>query len=191
MLKKEKMREECLNKRSKISFSKINLWSNKIISKFLNIPQLNQAKKIMAYASIRKEVRTFSLMEELLNREYLLYLPYVKDKKRELEVSRIKNLKNDLKDGKFGVKEPKDKLRRNKFPDNLDIIIVPAACYSRSGFRIGYGGGYYDRFLAKYSKNILKVGFCYDNLLKEKIPAESHDIPVNLIITEKEIIEIK
>ena len=191
MLKKEEMREACLNKRAEIPFSKIELWSNKIVSKFLNLSQLNKSKKIMAYASIRKEVRTFSLMQELLDQGYLLYLPYVKNKRGELGVSEIKNLKNDLKEGEFGVQEPKHKLRSNKFFDNLDIIIVPGLCYSRSGYRIGYGGGYYDRFLARYSKDILKVCFCYDKLLKEKISANSYDIPVNLIITEKEIIEIK
>lgn len=68
---------------------------------------------------------------------------------------------------------------------------MPGACFSKNGYRIGYGGGYYDSFLADYGISALKVGFCYNRFIFDSIPTESHDIPVDFIITEKEIISTK
>jgi 5-formyltetrahydrofolate cyclo-ligase len=68
---------------------------------------------------------------------------------------------------------------------------VPGACFTSEGYRIGYGGGYYDSFLSKHANRALKVGFCYDCFIVDSIPVEAHDVPVDLIITEKRIINIK
>jgi 5-formyltetrahydrofolate cyclo-ligase len=191
MNKKEELRKKYLNKRSQISKNKISSWSKKIKSKFLNLSQLENAKKVMAYASMRQEIETFELLEDLLEQEYLLYLPYTCQDIVDLGTARIKDLAKDLKDGIFGVQEPVTKIRDGKVPGDLDIIIVPGACFTSEGYRIGYGGGYYDSFLSKHANRALKVGFCYDCFIVDSIPVEAHDVPVDLIITEKRIINIK
>jgi 5-formyltetrahydrofolate cyclo-ligase len=106
MNKKEELRKKYLNKRSQISKNKISSWSKKIKSKFLNLPQLENAKKVMAYASMRQEIETFELLEDLLEQEYLLYLPYTCQDIVDLGTARIKDLAKDLKDGIFGVQVP-------------------------------------------------------------------------------------
>lgn len=191
MDKKEKLREKYLDQRSKIAQKKIDYWSKKINNNFLKLSQLKNTKKIMAYASMRKEIKTFDLMEELLDQGYLLYLPYTQKNIIDLGVAQINNLNKDLKKGDYGVQEPNDKIRGKKVPDDLDLIIVPGACFTPQGYRIGYGGGYYDSFLAKHAGNALKVGFCYSRFIVDSIPVEKHDIPVDIIITEKEIIKVK
>ena len=191
MQKKEELRKKFLDERSNISQTKIKSWSKKINNKFLNLPQLENVKKIMAYASMRKEIETFDLMEELLDQGYLLYLPYTKKDVIDLGVALINDLDTDLKEGVYGVQEPVFNLRQQKVPEDIDLIIVPGACFTHSGYRIGYGGGYYDSFLTKHAQGSLKVGFCYERFIVDSIPIENHDVPVDIIITEKETIKAK
>jgi len=189
MQKKEELRKKYLNKRAQISQNEISSWSKKINNRFLNLPQLKNAKKIMAYASIRKEIETFGLLEKLLEQGYLLYLPFTRKDVGDLGTAQINDLDSDLKNGVYGVQEPVKKIRDEKTPEDLDLIIVPGACFTRSGYRIGYGGGYYDSFLSKHAGQALKVGFCYDRFIVDSIPVEKHDVSVDIIITEKEIIK--
>ncbi|MGM0603954.1 MAG: 5-formyltetrahydrofolate cyclo-ligase [Bacillota bacterium] len=191
MQKKEELRKKCLNERAQISQTKISSWSSKINKRFLSLPQLKKAKKVMAYASMRKEIETFDLLEKLLDQGYLLYLPFTRKDIVDLGTAQINDLDSDLKDGVYGVQEPAAKIRDEKPPEDLDLIIVPGACFTRSGYRIGYGGGYYDSFLSKHANQALKIGFCYDCFILDSIPVEEHDVPVDIIITEKEIIRTK
>lgn len=189
MNKKEELRKKYLDKRAKISASKVSSWSKDIKNKFFNLSELKKAKKVMAYASMRNEIETFELLEELLAEDYLVYLPYTRQDVVDLGTAKINDLNDDLQDGVFGVQEPIAKIRGHKIPKDLDIIIVPGACFTKKGYRIGYGGGYYDSFLSKHANKALKVGFCYDCFIVDSIPVEEHDIAVDLIITEKRIIK--
>ncbi|PUU91833.1 MULTISPECIES: 5-formyltetrahydrofolate cyclo-ligase [Halanaerobium] len=191
MQKKEELRKKYLKERSEIPQNKISSWSQKINKQFLKLPQLETAKKVMAYASMRKEIETFDLMEELLDQGYLLYLPYTRKDQIDLGTAQINNLDSDLKEGVYGVQEPVARIRGEEVPEDLDLIIVPGACFTPEGYRIGYGGGYYDSFLSKHADGALKVGFCYDRFIVDSIPVEDHDVPVDLIITEKEVIRTK
>jgi len=74
---------------------------------------------------------------------------------------------------------------------DIDLVIVPGVVFDKSGHRIGYGHGYYDRFLdnlEKINKNAVKVGLAYDFQIADKVPIEKHDVPVDKIVTEKRII---
>jgi 5-formyltetrahydrofolate cyclo-ligase len=191
MQEKENLRKKCLNERSRISQNKVSCWSKKIKKNFFSLPQLKSAKKIMAYASMRKEIETFDLMEELLDQGYLLYLPFTKKDIIDLGTAEVNDLDRDLKEGVYGVQEPVAKIRNEAVPDDLDLIIVPGACFTNDGYRIGYGGGYYDSFLTKHGAGAVKVGFCYEQFILNSIPIEEHDVPVDIIITENEIIQTK
>ena len=191
MQTKEEIRREKLAERSRIPFTKINQWSKKITNKFFQLPELESAKKIMSFVSKEKEVNTFDLMENLLDEGYLLYVPYTITENNNLGTAQINDLDSELKEGVFGVMEPKKSIRDEEPPHDLDIIIVPGAVFTRDGYRIGYGGGYYDSFLNDYGKNALKVGFCYSKFIIDQFPVEEHDIAVDLVITEKEVINTK
>jgi len=189
-MQKAEMRKKYLNKRSRLSFSEVNRMSKKITDKFFSLNQVIKAKKIMGYVSKAKEVNTFPLLEKLLDEGYLLYVPYTKKNETALGTAQINDLKSELKEGTFGVLEPIKNIRDQKAHHNLDIIIVPGAVFSKSGFRIGYGGGYYDSFLSTYGQNALKIGFCFDEFLLDELPSEEHDIAVDIIITEKDVIRV-
>ena len=75
-------------------------------------------------------------------------------------------------------------------PSEVDLIIVPGVAFDKCGYRIGYGGGYYDRFLSNLD-HVTKISLAFNMQLIDKIPTDHFDIPVNYIITEKEIINCK
>lgn len=188
MDKKAKIRKSSLKERAKISFNKINKWSKKISDNFFTLPELNTSKKIMSFVTKGKEVNTFVLMEKLLDEGYLLYVPFTRKDKTALGTAQINDLDFDLKKGVFDVLEPLNNIRDEIPPEDLDIIIVPGLVFTRDGYRIGYGGGYYDIFLAEYGNISLKVGFCFSQFIIDEFPIEEHDIAVDVIITEREII---
>ena len=83
----------------------------------------------------------------------------------------------------FGIQEPGEDcplIAR----EEIDLILVPAVCYDRRGYRLGFGGGYYDRWLAGFSG--VRVGLCRGRVLQEALPREDHDLPVDLVVTETE-----
>ena len=188
MAGKAEIRKKSLEQRSKISYNKIKQRSKKITDKFFSLPELKGAKKIMSFVTKGKEVSTFTLMERILDEGYLLYVPFTRKDKVALGTAQINDLDIDLKQGVFDVLEPLNEIRDKKPPEDLDIIIVPGLVFDKKGYRIGYGGGYYDSFLAEYGSDSLKVGFCYSQFIKDEFPVEEHDIGVDIIITEKEII---
>ena len=95
------------------------------------------------------------------------------------------NSMDDMKKGAYGILEPKTVRKADE--NNIDVILVPGLAFDRNGGRMGFGKGYYDRLLE--SSKAVKIGLCYDFQILEKIPTESHDVPMNFVITEKEILE--
>ncbi|AQQ52999.1 5-formyltetrahydrofolate cyclo-ligase [Planococcus lenghuensis] len=93
---------------------------------------------------------------------------------------------NELETVYMDLKEPNPAVTRWLPPDDIDLLIVPGIVFSRSGYRIGFGGGYYDRFLAGYANPTVSLAF--DFQLSDNFPAESHDIPVSMIYTENQLI---
>jgi 5-formyltetrahydrofolate cyclo-ligase len=95
----------------------------------------------------------------------------------------------ELEHSFFGLFEPKENETTAVPKEEIDLVIVPGLLYNRDGYRIGFGGGYYDRFLADYKGQTVSLAF--SRQLTAALPVEEHDIPVGKIVTEKEIIIVK
>ena len=124
-------------------------------------------------------------------------------KRRALSKDEVKIRSDEIRQRLFGVERVKQAktictfISAFKEPDTVEIIkelweqgkkviLVPGLAFDRNGGRMGFGKGYYDRLLE--SSNAVKIGLCYDFQILEKIPTESHDVPMNFVITEKEIL---
>jgi len=108
-----------------------------------------------------------------------------------MKPSIIKNF-DELEPGYYNILTPKQEFIRYIDPSEIDLVIVPGAVFDREGYRVGYGGGYYDKFLSsKIRKDISKIAIAFDLQIVDKVPREEHDISVDYIITEKEIIKCK
>ena len=149
VVEKARLRKQFLDARDAMSLDFIKITSKEIQDNLRKIDYFRNAESIGAYYSIGSEVRTQDILQEILNSGKQLALPKVV--KDNLVFKQVSNI-SDLELGNFSVMEPKDKCKTVK---NMDVIIVPAIALSRDGFRLGYGFGYYDKFLhGKKSKTI-------------------------------------
>ncbi|WP_315520864.1 5-formyltetrahydrofolate cyclo-ligase [Leptotrichia wadei] len=183
-IKKDKIRKQILEKRSNLSLEEVNKKSELIIENLA--PYLKNAQNIMIFMDMKNEVRITKLIELYPEKNFFIS-KIVNSKNREMKINKYNE--NELVLHKFGYYESSS----DDFYDEkiLDIVIVPALAFDSSKNRIGFGGGYYDTFLNKVrekNKNTLFIGVCYDFQMIEEVPIEGHDITLDLVINESEVL---
>ncbi len=149
------------------------------------IHQIRDGETVMVYTSKEKEVNTVNLITYLLERGNPVIVPIIVKEDVSLRLSYLKD-QSTLVPSTFGVPEPIG----NEIPasgDDVDTIILPMLGFDRTGRRIGYGAGYYDRFLAKNNK-VRKIGIAFSCQETETLPVDEYDIPMDCIITENGIV---
>lgn len=145
----------------------------------------------MLFISFNNEVLTKPIIDNSIKHEKQVFIPVTVPKTKEIIVSELLNFEEDLEVGTFGLLEPKKDFLRPYSPEQLDLIIVPGVAFDSRGYRIGYGAGYYDRFLAKIDNDVPKISLAFDMQIINHVPNEEYDIPVDYIITESNFIECK
>lgn len=157
----------------------------KIENKFLNMWQYREAELIWIYVSTEIEVDTRYIIETALKDGKRVAVPKCINGTRDMDFYLIKSF-SCLESGAFGVLEPKEELCERLEDYSSGVCIVPALMFDDSGYRLGFGKGYYDRFLAKFSGQTL--GLCYNACLKDKLPHGKYDRRVEKIVTQSKII---
>jgi len=176
-----KYRDFFKQKRNKLSLSQILDFSQKIEDFFWNLEAVQKAPQIFMYLSFKQEPHTLKIIEKALKLKKEVLVPVVKQ--GEMQSAFLKNTKQ-LKKGAFGILEPCETLLKN--PDQQCVFVIPGLVFDRQGNRMGYGKGFYDRFLEK--KPQLKIAFAYSFQVLGQILSQPHDVLMDKIITEKEII---
>jgi 5-formyltetrahydrofolate cyclo-ligase len=149
------------------------------------LEQITDGETVMVYTSKEKEVNTANLINALLGRGNPIVVPIIVKEDFSLRLSYLKD-PSSLVPSTFGVPEPIG----NEIPatgNDVDTIILPMLGFDRTGRRIGYGAGYYDRFLAK-NKKLRKIGIAFSCQECENLPVDENDIPMDCIITEEGIV---
>ncbi|WP_421774541.1 5-formyltetrahydrofolate cyclo-ligase [Gracilimonas sp.] len=183
--RKQKLREKVLAERQQVSVEDWKKKSELIISSFMNADFYKESQTIHTYISMnqRREVCTDNLVEDLLEGEKRVVVPITNFEEGTLTHSEIRAI-SDLQKNKWGVAEPKQITPVEV--GELDLIVVPMAAADRRGNRLGYGKGFYDRFLGETTA--LKVGLVFDAFLFDEIPTEKFDKKLDVIISENEVI---
>lgn len=151
-----------------------------LFAAFSALPQVEAASTLFAFWGIPgREPDTGRLIRALTARGKRVGLPRMLPG-RQMEV-RLYEPDRPLVPASFGILEPLADAPLLARPD-IDLALVPAVCYDRSGFRLGFGGGYYDRWLSGFSG--FTVGLCRDCVLQDRVPTEDHDCRVDLLLTE-------
>ena len=159
--------------------------SLQIEKNLLDLEEFDKAKTVMFYISKGSEVHTRMMIKEAIRREKKVVVPITKLDKKELVVSELLDL-DELKLGAFDVPEPKN--TKLVSADKIDLIIVPGIAFDKMGNRLGYGLGFYDRFLCSLKEGATIVALAYDFQVLDEIPNDHHDVPADTIITESQII---
>jgi 5-formyltetrahydrofolate cyclo-ligase len=141
-----------------------------------------KAERVAAFCSVGTEIDTMPLLEGILKSSKKLYLPKTDKTKTLIEFHPVHDLKT-LKSGPFDILEPPAGTALP--PEEIDLILVPGLAFDNRGHRLGYGQGYYDRFLKLLRPECFTLGVAYSFQIIDKTPDIEHDIPVNAVLTEK------
>jgi 5-formyltetrahydrofolate cyclo-ligase len=140
---------------------------------------------VLAYVGFGSELKTDALLRDVLDRGKTLMLPRVNRQERRLELYEVKDPARDLALGTWGIREPKSDRCPRAEPEAVGIVLVPGVAFDPGGGRLGYGGGYHDRLLARLPRpRPLMVAGAFELQIVEEVPLEEHDARVDLIVTE-------
>lgn len=182
---KRQLRNELKRLRSLLSESDRQNMSQQITTFLQEIPEFNQAKTIFCYISYLGEVETHPLISTFLQQNRDLAVPKIMNKTEILAIP-LSDF-SELEPDRRGILTPKSSQAATK---PFDIVITPGLGFTEKGGRLGYGRGYYDRW---FSKNTVKtkIGLAFEVQLVDELPLEETDIPLDMIVTEKRIINLK
>jgi len=180
---KQALRQAMLKRRNSLSKQMLDKMSEIVQTIVLNMKEFVNAKTVAAYHPIGSEVSTLKILSSVLQLNKRLALPRVEGESKII-FAEVKDLKNDLELGKYKIMEPKNHCSK---VNKLDLVLVPGIAWDKHGHRLGYGKGYYDRYLANLQTT--SVGLAYDFQVLENVPHGKKDFSVNLIVTEKRVIE--
>ena len=184
-------RTETLKARDRLTPFEITQKSGVIHERFLQIIDQIPSQTIFIYVSYKSEVDTLSLIKKLLNDNKTITVPHVLTSSKTMQAVRLENLENDLVPGYFGILEPREDLlsRREVNPSTIDVVVLPGSVFDLQGGRLGYGGGFYDKFLAtKVPEGVTRIAFSFELQIKNHIPQQVHDEAVDYIVTEERVI---
>ena len=184
---KRRIRKKILSRRDKEPEDLRRKKSRKIKKRLFSLKEFKKAQTILFYYSKDSEVETKEMMEEALLQGKRVLLPRVRG--REIYLGEIKDLEKDVEKGSFGILEPKETPKKAP-PKGIDLVILPGIAFDLKGKRIGYGLGYYDRFLKRFPKKVSLVALAYDFQIVSSLPGKRHDRRVRKVITETRIIDV-
>lgn len=190
-MEKEELRKEILKKRMNLSDKEVSDKSLKITDSIINLKEYKKSLLIMCYVDFKKEVSTKVLIKQALLTKKRISVPLITGSlgvKNSMIASEILCFEKDLEVGKYGIYEPKSECIKQIEPKEIDFVIVPGVAFDLKRNRIGYGAGYYDRFLRLLRPDCLKVGVAFEEQLIKEVPINEFDVALDMLITNQRII---
>lgn len=185
---KKQMRRDVKEKRQSMPAELKAFFDKKICNKLLNLWAVRETETFLCYVSTAIEVDTKMFINSLLASGKRVAVPRCVEGKSEMNFFFINSL-DELLPGAFGVLEPVADEKNLLTETENTICIVPAFMFDKNGFRLGYGKGYYDRYLSRYKGST--IGICYDENITDELFHGKYDRAVDLVLTEKQIITVE
>lgn len=161
-------------------------WCAAITERLLALEGYRTARIVSAYASFRAEMDTAAFLAAALAAGKRVALPRVAANRERLEFCFIDDPARDLAPGTWGIPEPAPHCERLPEGAPVDMVLAPGVAFTRRGDRLGYGRGYYDRFIATLPGRPLRVAAAYSMQVLEDLPVEAHDRRMDVLVTEVE-----
>ena len=180
---KASIRRDMLVRRQNMTEEACHALSLEIQSQVLSLPEMRSACTVALYSAFRKEVFTGEIFHRSLLAGKRCAYPRIGN--GGMEFIEVRDLR-DLRPGAYGIGEPSgsDALAIGE----LDLVVVPGVAFDVEGFRLGYGKGFYDRELKGIGGQATLIGLCFEFQLVPSLPAETHDIQMDLVVTERRIL---
>jgi 5-formyltetrahydrofolate cyclo-ligase len=161
-----------------------------IVRTVLGLDEIAKATTVASYVGKEGEVETAGIVGKLLARGKRVLVSVTDRKNHAIVFSELRGL-DELAPGTFGILEPKPNALRPRALDEAHVIIVPGVAWDERGFRLGYGKGYFDAALDALRKPVPLIGLAFEFQIVSRIPEEHHDIPVDMLVTDRRTIQCR
>lgn len=183
---KKALRKELISKRKEIPQEKKVIYDKEISKQIIGSDYFKNAEQVLVFASADNEFDTRYIIERCRFLYKRVFYPVCIDNIGTMEFLKVESV-GDLQYGMYNILEPKPTCKKY-VPKENDIVIVPALSVDKNGYRIGYGKGYYDRFLKNF--NGVSICPCYEETLTDTLPTDENDIKINVVVTQHKMKEV-
>lgn len=190
-MSKKELRKKVIKERMELSAQEVAGKSAKITRTVLSMEEYRRARSIMAFVDFKNEVQTGELIRAAMADGKRVSVPLTDLKGKRLIPSLLLDFPGDLAPGTYGILEPRPECLRPLDPGELDLVIVPGVAFDEAGNRLGYGGGFYDRFLPLTGEGCTWLAPAFELQIRPSVYPGEHDCPVHVIVTEKRIIKCR
>lgn len=179
---KDEIRLSMRKNRRVLTSDEVKTAGQNICKHIFSFDFIKDAKTVMTFISSFKEPDTDGILKELDKQKKKIVVPISNTDNFTIIPSYIDS-SSSLTSGAYGIKEPS--VIKPAQPSDIDVAIIPGIAFTKKGDRLGFGKGYYDKFLSEFKG--IKIGVCYEFQLLDKLPVSEHDINMDIIVTEKRI----
>jgi len=186
---RSRMRRSVLARRDHMSPAERDAGSERIVASLVSLPIFLEKSHFFIYCHFRSEVRTNTLLACCLETGKTVSVPMSQPKEARMQAVMLTDPIRDLAPGYMGIPEPLPSLAgdRRVEPATIEVAVIPGSVFDRCGHRLGYGMGFYDRFLVQAPRAI-RIGLAFSCQMVDRIPAQSHDVPMDLLVTEQGVL---
>ena len=185
---RQMLRNKILGARDLLSASERHEKSSSAIQNFWSLPEMKRWSTLFVYVNFRSELETLELIRLCLSQGKRVAVPLVDASTVSMIPLLIQDPEKDLVPGYYGIPEPDPQKSLRVAAREIDAAVIPGSVFDIQGGRLGYGGGYYDRFLVNDAPQAKRIGLAFEIQVVEKVPIEPHDQPLDILITEKGIV---
>lgn len=183
---RETLRREVLARRQQLSREDLIAKSERIVANFFQLAEFKAARTLMFYASFKSEVQTTGAIKRCLQAGKRVALPLTVAPEKMLRPYLIKDPERELQPGYCAIPEPDPKCTELIDPGTLDLVVIPGSVFDLRGGRLGYGGGFYDRFLADQAPAACRVALAFAlQVVGDELPLQPHDQSIDCLVTEE------
>jgi 5,10-methenyltetrahydrofolate synthetase len=182
---KAELRKEALRRREALGGPLRRRLGEEILGRVLGLEEYRAAGVVLAYAGVGSELDTAGFMREVLDGGRRLVLPRVDREEGRLELYEVEDPGRELVPGVWGIPEPDPERARRVGLGEVEFVLMPGVAFDRCGGRLGHGAGYYDRLLGSARTLPPLVAATFEAQVVERVPMEPHDVPVDLVVTER------
>lgn len=199
---KKVIRRDVLQKRRQLSYDEVKTRSKNIYKRLKSLRAFQESKSVLIYVAMSDEVQTNEMLQDSFDDKKIVAVPIVRKMENllllsvlseshvnELSTGTINNESTNWSKSKFGIFEPSKDTVKPISISEIDLIIVPGLGFDKSMMRLGFGGGHYDRLLEMRNEATLSIAVAFDFQVYPQIPHCAYDQKVDIIITDKEIIQ--
>jgi 5-formyltetrahydrofolate cyclo-ligase len=184
--RKAELRERIRTLREELSPEERSRRSAAVTERLFGLPEMRAARTVATFSSFGSEVDTTGVIERAHAEDRRVLLPYLEEGVMEV----AEHLPgDDLVPSSYGPTEPAG--RRPADPGRVDVVIVPGLAFDRRGRRLGYGAGFYDRWLRRVRPDTARVGIGFSFQVVDRVPAGGSDERVHVVVTDREVIRVR